>query len=992
MKRIFFVLLSAVIFFSACTQKTEKKSEFVNQDFNFDLAQYVNPFIGTGGHGHTYPGSTYPFGLMQLSPGTRLDGWDGCSGYHYSDSIVYGFSHTALSGTGCSDYGDLLLMPVTGKYYLDNGSKDPENGYNSHFSHDKENAEAGYYSVHLDDYNVDVELTTAQHSGMHKYTFNTDELPFIMMDLRHRDKVKDAYIEKVDDHTVRGYRISQAWASEQYFYFYIEFSEKIKEFGVAENGSIAKGADRLQAEDLISWVGFDAKKDQTVIAKVGMSTVSMDGAKNNLLTEIPDYDFEKLRAENKQAWENELGKINISGATEDEKVIFYTALYHSYVSPNTISDVDGKYRGMDLKVHDAEGANVYTVFSLWDTFRATHPLFTITQQERTLEFIRTFLNQYKQSGRLPVWELCANETDCMIGYHSVSVIADAYMKGLRDYDVELAFEAMKASAEEDHFGLEFYKKFGYIAASQESESVSQTLEYAYDDWCIAVMAKDLGKEDDYKRFIQRAQYWKNIYDEKTRFMRAKMGAAWFAPFHPAEVNFNYTEANAWQYNFFVPQDVNTMIDVMGGDESFVSFLDELFNTSSETSGRHQADITGLIGQYAHGNEPSHHMAYLYNYAGQPWKAQKQVREIMNTMYQNAPDGLSGNEDCGQMSSWYVMSAMGFYAVNPGEPVYIFGTPQFEKVEINLENGKKFTVVADGNSKENMYIQSVTLNGKPYTKSYISHSAVVDGGELIFKMGAEPNKAFASKNEDRPVSVIKDHLIVPVPFIDGEKVFKESAMVELGCIDEKAEVFYSLDGSVPDASSTKYEAPFKIEKDVTVRAVAIRGEEKSFVVEMDFKVLHEKRTLKLKSEYANQYNAGGDNALIDMIRGAENYKTGAWQGYQGIDLEAVVNLGETMNADKLAIGFIQDQKSWIFLPVAVDFYVSKDGKNFNHAGTVKHDIPLEKEGAIVKEFVVEKKFDGIRYVKVKATNLGICPDWHLGAGGKAWIFADEIIVE
>ncbi len=990
MKKLFLSLFIVAMMFSSCVN--QQKNKFVSQEFDDHLSDYVNPFIGTGGHGHTYPGAAYPFGLVQLSPDTRLDGWDGCSGYHYSDSIVYGFSHTALSGTGVSDYGDLLLMPVSGGLKLNNGADNPDNGYSSYFSHSSERAEPGYYAVHLDDYNVDVELSASQHAGMHKYTFNNDDAAFVMIDLEHRDKVLDSYIEFVDDHTIQGYRVSKAWADEQHFYFYIQFSDPIKTRGIAENGKVDPEISASNSNAIKAWVSFNPETGKSIYVKVGISTVSMEGAKNNLLAEIPDFDFDKLREQADRAWENELGKIFVSDTNKEDLTVFYTALYHSYLNPNLISDVDGKYRGMDMQVHDSKGTNVYTVFSLWDTFRATHPLFTLTQQEKTLEFIKTFIHQYKQSGRLPVWELCANETDCMIGYHAVSVIADAYMKGLRDFDVETAFEAMKASAMEDHFGLDSYKKYGYISASQESESVSQTLEYAYDDWCIAMMAKDLGKMDDYQIFIQRAQYWKNVYDEQTRFMRAKMGSSWFAPFYPDEVNFNYTEANAWQYNFFVPQDVYTMIEVMGGDELFSEFLDQLFSVSSETTGRKQADITGLIGQYAHGNEPSHHMAYLYNYAGKPWKTQKQIREIMQTMYFNAPDGLSGNEDCGQMSSWYVMSALGFYSVSPGSVDYILGTPHFKEVILRLENGKTFTIKAPNNSKENMYIQSVKLNGKNYKKSYISHHDIINGGELIFEMGAKPNKEFATAKEYRPISVINDYEIVSVPYINGEKVFRKSTMVELGCIDKEADIYYTLDGSVPGTNTKKYTGAFEVDRSLTVRAIAVRGDETSFDVKMDFKILNAKISLQLKSKYANQYNAGGDNALIDMIRGAENYKTGAWQGYQETDLEAIVNLGEAKKINKMKIGFIQDQRSWIFLPKKVDFYVSKDGKKFTHAGTVSHDYSLKKEDTFVHDFELDVNYKSIQFVKVVATNIRRCPEWHLGAGGRAWIFADEIVVE
>ncbi|MBI9034128.1 MAG: GH92 family glycosyl hydrolase, partial [Bacteroidales bacterium] len=780
MKKLTGIVLVLILAFTSCQEKKQKQ-EFIKQEFNFGLTQFVNPFIGTGGHGHTYPGAAAPFGMMQLSPDTRLSGWDGCGGYHYSDSIVYGFSHTHLSGTGCTDYGDVLLMPTTGELHMDNGAIDPANGYCSKFSHENEKASPGYYSVLLDDYHVQVELTTQKRSGIHKYTFNEGGQAHVILDLLHRDKVLSSNIEIIDDHTIKGHRRSQEWARDQHMYFYIQFSKPFVKHGFEKDGEMTQGQ-KAEGSALKAYFDFDTKAGEAILAKVGMSAVSTDGAKKNLEAEVGSKTFEETLAEVTQLWENELGKIVVKGGSEDDKQIFYTALYHAFLNPNLFTDVDGQYRGMDLKVHQTEGHDMYTVFSLWDTFRAEHPLFTITQQQRTLDFVNTFIKMYEQGGRLPVWELCANETDCMIGYHSVPVIADAYMKGLRGFDAEKALEAMISSANEDHFGLKYYKKFGYIPASMESESVSKTLEYAYDDWCIAVMAKEMGRTEVYNEFIQRAQYWKNLYDESSRFMRAKMDASWFAPFDPKEVNFNYTEANAWQYNFFVPHDVNSMMEIMGGEVSFSAFLDQLFNEAVETTGRHQADITGLIGQYAHGNEPSHHMAYLYNFAGQPWKTQQKVRQIMTELYTTQPDGLSGNEDCGQMSAWYVLSAMGFYSVTPGLDEYVIGSPVFDEIIINIENGKEFKIIAKGNSPEHVYIQSASLDGVDYQKTFIRHQDILNGSELILQMGAEPNMQWGTKAENRPKTAIENMLIVPVPSIDGVKVFKGSSTVEIHCVD------------------------------------------------------------------------------------------------------------------------------------------------------------------------------------------------------------------
>ncbi|MBN2571646.1 MAG: GH92 family glycosyl hydrolase, partial [Ignavibacteriales bacterium] len=600
-KRIYFILNFLL---SGLYCQTENSMNFTD---------YVNPFLGTGGHGHTYPGASLPFGMIQLSPDTRLEGWDGCSGYHYSDSVIYGFTHTHLSGTGVLDYGDILLMPTIGKVNFGNGFvSGHKNGYSSKFSHNNERAKPGYYSVILDDYGINVELTVTERAGMHKYIFPKSDNANIILDLVHRDLVLDSYLEIYSSTEIGGYRISKEWAEEQHIYFVIQFSKPFSSY-LFEDQSII--INEVKSNNIKCGFIFYTEDKEEILIKIGISSVSIEGARKNLLSEIPDWDFEKIVSEAENKWNDELDKIEIETNNEEDKTIFYTALYHTFLVPNIFCDVDGNYRGRDLKIHQTNNFGNYTVFSLWDTYRAVHPLFTLLQQKRTNDFVKTFISQFEQGGRLPIWELAANETFCMIGYHSIPVIVDAYIKGIRDYDVEKIYEAMIHSAEQIDFGVKFYKKYGYIPASEEAESVSKTLEYAYDDWCLAQLAKRLGKADDYKFYIQRAQYYKNIFDKTTGFMRAKMDARWFSPFDPLEVNYNYTEANSWQYSFYVPQDITGLLNIVGGKENFISKLDEMFTTESKTTGREQADITGLIGQYAHGNEPSHHIAYLYNFVG-----------------------------------------------------------------------------------------------------------------------------------------------------------------------------------------------------------------------------------------------------------------------------------------------------------------------------------------------------------------------------------------
>lgn len=952
-----------------------EKSEEISQKNPYDL---VNVFIGTGGHGHTFPGATLPFGVVQLSPDTRLTGWDGCSGYHNTDSIIYGFSHTHLSGTGISDYGDVLLMPFNSDKKITLENIENQDLIPSEFKKENESANPGFYKVHLDKPNIDVELTSTTRVGIHNYTFNKPANNKILLDLNHRDKVLNSEIIIESANSISGYRQSNAWASNQHVFFYMEFSKPFKATSASNN-----------SKDLYSILHFeDAIKE--VVIKVGISAVSIDGAKENLKTEANIWDFSSYTINAEKVWTKALNKIEVKDSNEDKLSVFYSALYHTMIAPNTFSDVDGNYRGMDQKIYNDTLNKTYTVFSLWDTFRAAHPLYTIIEQERTSEFLNTFLKHYDQGGRLPVWELSSNETDCMIGYHSISVITDAYLKGIRNFDSEKVLKAMIYGANLNHFGLESYKKHGYIRASDESESVSKTLEYAYDDWCIAQFAKAHNQLDVYTEFMQRAQSYKNIFDPTSTFMRARINGGWFKPFDPSEVNFNYTEANSWQYSLFAPQDVTGLINLLGGEESFEQRLDDLFTTNSETTGRHQADITGLIGQYAHGNEPSHHMAYLYNYIGKPWKTQERVKQIIDEQYWNAPDGLSGNEDCGQMSAWFVLSASSFYSVTPGMNYYVIGAPTFNEVTYNLENGNQFSIKSINLSDDNKYIQSATLNGKEYTKSYLLHQDLMNGGELVFKMGNTPSKEFGIGENNIPISKISENLIVPIPFIDAKKkTFTDSLEISIDGNCKDCDIQYKIEGT---NEFKKYSSPFSIKTTSKITAIAISKDGiKSNPVTSEFLKIKAGRSIQLKSEYANQYAAEGNNALIDRLKGSNNFRTGFWQGYQGQDVEAIVDLGKVENVSTISAGFLQDNRSWIWYPEEVIFYVSTDGKNYNKLKNIKNNFSLKQEGSFTKEFGFKTNIN-TRYVKMTAKNFGKCPEWHLGAGGKSWIFIDEITIE
>ncbi|MFT4663952.1 MAG: putative alpha-1,2-mannosidase [Polaribacter sp.] len=986
MKYITILCLFIGLLFSAC-KENEKTTTITNNNtlksYN-SLTDYVNPFIGTGGHGHTFPGATMPFGMVQLSPDTRLTGWDGCGGYHYTDSIVYGFSHTHLSGTGVPDYGDILLMPVLeSDLHMENGA-DGEVGYKSPFSKSKEIAEAGYYQTHLDRYDIDVRLTASTRAGMHEYNFPKDRgNGVVIVDLEHRDEVLKSSFEKINNREVAGSRISNAWAREQHVYFVIQFSK-----------DITKVADRESQNGSVHALSFDTSDGESLLAKVGISAVSIEGARKNLEAEMPDFNFEKYKKAAQSAWEKQLAKIEVEGGTEEERTIFYTALYHTMVVPNIYQDVDGQYRGMDLKVHKDEEDNHthYTVFSLWDTYRAANPLYTLIEPTRTNDFISTLLDGYEKGGILPIWELSGNYTGCMIGYHAIPVIADAYKKGIRNYDTKLALKAMQHSATQDHLGLEAYKELGYIPAERESESVSKTLEYAYDDWCIAQMAKEMGEEKVYEEYIKRAQYYKNIYDPQTGFMRSKNNNSWVEPFDPTEVNFHFTEANCWQYSFYVPQDVDGLAQSLGGNKALEAKLDELFTTSSETSGRDQVDITGLVGQYAHGNEPSHHMAYLYNYVETPWKTQEMVRRLMDEMYHNLPDGLSGNEDCGQMSAWYVLSSMGFYPVTPASNTYVIGSPVFDKVTVNLENGKHIVINANNNGAKNVYVQSLQVNGSAYEKTYINHEDLANGAELTFEMGSVPNKKWGASDEAAPTSAIKEHLIMPLPFVaEGSRVFKKETIISLNSKEEDVTIYYTMDGSKPTAKSAEYKKSLPI-KETTMMSFFARkkGLPDSKVVTATFMKIHEERSIELKTKYASPYSASGNDALIDLLRGGSDFRTGTWQGYEGKDLDATVDLGSVLDLKTIALSCLQDQNSWIFMPTEVQYETSVDGKKFKALGTYVNEIDRKEDGSIIQSFEIIANTRA-RYIRVKAYNAGLVPNWHKGAGGKSWLFADEILV-
>ena len=859
------------------------------------FVQYVNPFVGTDAHGHTFPGACAPFGMVQLSPDTRpkAGDWDGCSGYHYSDKVIYGFSHTHLSGTGCDDWCDVLITPGSGP---------------SSFSHKREKAAPGFYQVWLQDSKVLARMTAGRRVGMHEYIFRGKGPRTITLDLRHRDPLDDFSISTGPD-WCSGKRVSSSWARGQQLYFYIEFSSDA-ECQVTDDGRKAV-------------FSFDKRKVQL---RVGLSSVSEQNARENLMAEYPES-FKSLKQKASAAWEQYLGKLQCPFRDREHKRRFYTALYHTGIHPSLYSDVNGEYRGMDGEVHRADGWERYTVFSLWDTFRGEHPLLFEIEPERSADFIRSMISIYEENGKLPVWELSGWETDCMIGYNSAPVIADAVARGIKGFDVEKAFEALVASSLRPEHGMESFRRNALVLADDEHESVSKTLEFAYDDWCVAQVAKYLGKEAEYQKYMESSQYWRNVFDPESGFMRARLGGRWFSPFDPREVNNNYTEANSWQYSFFVPHDIPGLIELFGGPEAFERRIDSLFTAPEGTTGRTQADITGCIGQYAHGNEPSHHIPYLYCAVGRPDKAKAAVKRIMETLYSSAPDGLCGNDDCGQMSAWYVLSALGRYPLCPGSEV----------------SGATETLASEKG-----------------------------GDPLAGRISVAPDTSLPR--------------IVTNPWFEVDSnIFTDEAKVSIA---GEGNIFWRIAGK---GSFRPYTGPFVIKEGCTMEAYSERDGKRSFTSRCTLYKAFSDRDIELHSQYSGQYTAGGPDGLIDSRRGGINWRTGGWQGYQDSDFEAVVDLRSNKHIKKISAGFLQDARSWIWMPLEVVFSVSQDGVDYKQIAAIPSPV-AERDMNVQTWECSTAANDKARYVKIFARKFGNIPEWHPGAGYPSFIFIDEITIK
>jgi len=837
-----------------------------------DYTKEVNLFIGTFHDGQTFPGACYPFGSVQLSPDTRKEGGLSCGGYYYPDPMILGFSHTHLSGVGEPEYRDILFMPTVGKIRLQSGQEGIQGtGYQSSYDHKEEKARPGYYSVVLKDYGVKAELTATPRVGFHKYTYPKSDSSRIIIDLAHPNGAEDLFITKVSDHEIEGLRRSHGWAWDQYVYFVAQFSKPFKSFEIAKNDTLLGNLTFARGKNIKGVATFSTGPKEAVLVKVGLSAVSCEGARKNLVSEVPGWNFDEIAGQAGKAWNKELSRIEVSGGRQNDRIVFYTSMYRICISPNIFMDVDGQYRGTDHFVHTAKGFQNYTVFSLWDTFRAFHPLFTIIDQTRTVDFIKTLLQIYDDGGRLPMWPLAGNYTDDMLGYHSVPVLADAYLKGIRGYDTIKAFQAMKHSAELDKLGLKYYKEIGYLPYDHQGESVSKTLEYSYDDWCISRVALAMGQKEDYKVYHQRAHNFENVFDKSTGFMRGKaLDRSWLAPFDPKE-NSAYSEGNAYQY-MFVPHDVDGLKKLLGGDQKFATWLDTLFFMPSKDPLK--------IGEYWHGNEPGHHLSYLYDYVGEPWKTQFITHKILTELYRNENDGLAGNEDCGQMSAWYILSSLGFYPVSPGQPIYAIGSPLFEKAVVHLENGKSIVIRAKNSAPSNYYIQSASLNGKEYRNCFLRHEDLMKGAELTFNMGALPNKSWAVKSENRPWSENGEE-VTKLPFIrSGDRLFRESTRIVLDCETEGAEIRYTLDGAEPDEHSELYRSPIELTRTTLLKMKAWHA---NLITSVPVKILLRKAELN-------------DAVLISNVKPGLDYDYYERFFVQATDMELVKPLSSGITAD------------------------------------------------------------------------------------------------
>lgn len=977
--------------------------------------EYVDPMIGTGGTGHTFPGATTPFGMVQLSPSNEYKSWDWCSGYHYQDSIIKGFAHTHLSGPGLSGLGDILLMPSRKAHTSPGTEADADSGYRARFSHDKEQAKAGYYALHLHEEDIQVELTAGSRMGYHRYTYGGSDEAYLIVDPNHHinENILDAGLEQLSDTEIQGYKHCEGWsAGERKQYFYAKFSRPIADFGLSLNGQRLPG-NKGQGKGLMAQIRFDLAAGEEVEVQLALSSVSAAGARANFGAEAA-ADFEAAHEQARASWAAVLAKIELEGATEEQMTLFYTGLYHAFISPNLISDADGQYY-VEGKVRQSDLPQ-YSNYSTWDTYRGLHPLFTIIEQKHTAHFVNSLSSRVAVAGvGLPSWECLGYDNRCMIGYSAVSPIADAVLKEVPGIDVEAAYEAIRYAAFDrskhsqvsDVNGMDEYLKYGYVTA-ETGASVSKTTEQNYSDWAIARVAEKLGKAADQALFDRRAIGYRNYFDPQTGYLMPLAATGQQLALDTTKWNSlkgHYISGNIWAYSAYTPHDMAGIMQLHGGRQAYAEWLLGVFENESAVEGHQHVDISGFIGKYGHGDEPGHQMPYLFNYVGQPWRTQRYVNEVLTQFYKATPEeGFINNEDLGQMSAWYVLSALGFYPVAPGDGAYQLGAPLHPKAVLRLENGKAFTVLGEQVSPENIYVQEVKLNGQPYPYNYIRHEQIMEGGTLAFVMGPKPNKDWGSAPEHTLLGDFDDTAKAEVPVVgtpapyapDANAFFLGQREIELQSRAEGAEIFYTLDGSEPSRASTRYQRPFRINRNTTLKAIAYQdGLNPSAIFEKPYfesvvAGLPEGYPVYTVAQQDFPYGEDGAVLLFNGVIGSDNYNDNTWTGIID-DVSLSIDLGQPSALKRVSLGALTDTGSWIFPPDKIEVHGGQTPGELSLIGQL--DLPAQTAHELkAKRYSVELKPGNYRYLQIEVANYGEAPDWHGATGKVLWVFLDEVILE
>lgn len=980
-----------------------------------NILDYVDPMIGTDGIGHTFPGATTPFGMIQLSPSDDTPEWNWCSGYHYSDDVLKGFAHNHFSGTGLTGMGDILIMPTFGEIKTNPGTKEnPDSGYRSRFSHDNEKASPGYYSVLLDDYDINVELTATPRVGLHRYIFNKTGKQNIILDVTHgvRGNTLNADVEIISDTEIIGHKYTHdASCGKRDVYFYAKFSKPFNKAGVTIDDEIILSEKKAESKTAKAFISYDGESADTVCIAVALSYVDYEGAKLNYKTEVKGKTFDQLHTDARKMWNEKVSKIVIEGATEEEKTIFYTGMYHSFIAPNIISDVNGNYI-VEGKKYNSPNLTQYSNFSTWDTYRATHPLWTIIDQKANKEFIDVLQSRFtKTKTGLALWEALGFDNYCMIGYPGISVMVEAALKQPNDYDLEKIYKYVRETAFRDggsspnygsDNGVRYYINYGYVPG-EVGCSVSKTTEYNYYDFSIAQLAKTLDKKNDEELFRKRSIGYRNHFNEEKKYLWPRLSSGEWVEMDTTgwdDLVHNYISGNIWAYSAYTPHDMLGAIELFGGKEKYYKWLDAMISTPLNMKGEQHVDIAGFIGKYSHGDEPGHQIPYLYNFAAKPWKTQELVRRVMTEMHSHNPDGLVNNEDCGQMSSWYIFSALGFYPVAPSDLNYYFGSPLFPKSTINLENGKTFTVITNNNSSKNKYIRSVSLNGKDIDRIYIKHKEIMDGGELIFEMGPKPNKKWATSKNALPtyykemLKLETKPLACYTPKItDSNYRFASKKLVELKCNTQDARIYYTLNGNTPNQNSVKYDNPFYINESIELKAISYKeGLKPSKILSKKF---YESVFTNLDKGYPKisfenepkKYGAVDGSQLIDMIFASETFSDRKWTGINEKDLIINIDLGQKIGVTSLELSSLTSTQKWRFPPKSISVLVKEDGEFKKVAKRTYNEISVHTKK--INYHKIKFPLKKSQYVKIVIENHGKLPDWHEGAGKLPWIFVDEI---